>query len=174
MAHKNEEELNLKVEDSLNEEQQSGQEEQVPRDELSELRDSLLRSKADFDNYRKQTERRVDDMKKLAAKNVLLQLLSVVDNLELALKAHVVEANKHPLVEGVELIHAQLQNLLLNNGLVVMEAMGKQYDPYAHEALMKVPNAAKENTVIEIYQQGYILHGAVLRHAKVKISGGKK
>lgn len=172
MAKTKEEEQSQSMEGVQPASEQTPQEEQTPRDEVSELKDLLLRTQADFENYRKQTERRVDDMKKIAAKNILLQLLSVVDNLDLALRAHQSDETKHPLLEGVELIHAQLQNLLLNNGLVPIEALGKPYDPYAHEALMKVPNDAKENTVIEVYQQGYILNGLVLRHAKVKISSG--
>ncbi len=144
----------------------------TPKDEKEELRDLLLRTQADFENYRKQTERRVDDIRKMASKHVLVQLLSVVDHIELALKSAAAMDTKHSLFEGVELIYSELQMLLVNNGLVEIEAQGKKYDPYFHEALMKVDSSEPENTIVEIYQKGYLLHGHVIRHTKVKISNG--
>ena len=151
------------------------QEKNVPVDELCELKNLLLRTQADFENYRKQTERRVEDIRKMASKQVLVQLLSVVDHIELALKsASETTADQRALLEGVELIYAELQALLTQQGMHVVDSLGKMYDPYVHEALMKVDSKEKENTVVEVYQKGYTLHGVTVRHAKVKISSGKK
>ena len=70
------------------------------------------------------------------------------------------------------MIYSELQVLLVNNGMVEIEAVGKKYDPYFHEALMKVDSTEPENTIVEVYQKGYLLHRQVVRHAKVKISSG--
>ena len=163
-------------ESALNQEEcVENQEKNVPVDELCELKNLLLRTQADFENYRKQTERRVEDIRKMASKQVLVQLLSVVDHIELALKsASETTADQRALLEGVELIYAELQALLTQQGMHVVDSLGKMYDPYVHEALMKVDSKEKENTVVEVYQKGYTLHGVTVRHAKVKISSGKK
>ncbi|MFH1275962.1 MAG: nucleotide exchange factor GrpE [Candidatus Woesearchaeota archaeon] len=81
--------------------------------------------------------------------------------------------NQKDFCQGVELIYAQLKSLLENNNVKEIEAKGK-FDPYLHEALMKVPADLPEGEIIEEFQKGYMLHGQVIRHTKVKISAGKK
>lgn len=157
-------------------EQQSEQEKppqnaQPQPDPLQEMTDLLKRTQANFENYRKQTEKRFEEMQQFVGRGILLQLLPIADNFELALK------NTHSPEEfqkGMELIYAQLQGLLAENGVQSMVTDGQSYNPYLHEALLKVESDLPENRIMEEFQKGYLLGGKVLRHAKVKVSAGKK
>ncbi|MEK6905518.1 MAG: nucleotide exchange factor GrpE, partial [Nanoarchaeota archaeon] len=101
-----------------------------------------------------------------------LQVLPLLDNLELALKAVSKEQKNTEFVQGIELIHAQLLQLLQHNNVFPIETTGKDFDPYYHEALVKMPAEVPANKIIEEFQRGFTIHGRVLRHAKVKISAG--
>lgn len=146
-----------------------------PAKELSieELTDLLKRSQANFENYRKQTQTYIEDIKKMAAHDVLLQVLPILDNFELALKAVSPDQANTEFVQGVTLIHAQLLQLLQHNNVVPLETIGKDFDPYYHEAMMKVLSEVPANEIIEEFQKGFTMHGKVLRHAKVKVSSGQ-
>lgn len=142
-------------------------------DQTDELKELLQRVQADFENYRKQTEKRVIEMREMAAQDIILQLLPVIDNFELALKN--TKHQKHQdFIEGVKLIHTQITSLLKDNGVKEIETEGKLFDPYFHEALMKVESEKPENTILEEFQKGFILHDQIIRHAKVKVSGGMR
>jgi molecular chaperone GrpE len=142
-------------------------------EKLGEVTDLLQRTQASFENFRKQTESRVKEMAKMASKDVILQILPIVDNFELALKSCDVEKNQKDFCEGVELIHSQLKTMLENNDIKQIETIGKSFDPYFHEALMKVPSTKNEGVIIEEFAKGYTLNGHVIRHAKVKVSAGE-
>ncbi len=140
-------------------------------DSLQEMTELAKRTQANFENYRKQMEKRVEELRETAAKNTILQLLPIIDNLELALK------NVHEqtdFVKGVELIYSQLFGILEAQGLEVISTEKAAFDPYYHEALLKVESELPENTILEEFQKGYTLKGQVLRHARVKISAGRK
>ena len=142
---------------------------------VEELTDLLQRTHANFENYRKQMQLQIEDIKKMSARDIILQILPVLDNFELALKNmpdEVGNGKKKDFVQGMELIYAQLLELTQNNNVVAIETKDKDFDPYYHEALMKVPSEVPENKIMEEFQKGYMLHGKVLRHAKVKISAG--
>lgn len=145
---------------------------EVPEDPLQEMTALLKRTQANFENFRKQTEKRVEEIRLMATKQILLEFLPVVDNLALALQS----AQKDPshVVEGIELIQKQLMDILQQNNVERLVVVGEQFNPHQHEALMKVVDDAKENTIIEELQSGYLLNGKVIRPAKVKISAGKK
>lgn len=158
--------------------EQNNIETQAP-DPLLEMTDLLKRTQANFENYRKQVEKRVEDIKQGAARDVMLGLLPIVDHLELALKhqqelSGVKADDPQGFVHGIELIYAQLQGLLEQHGVKAMESVGKKFDPYLHEPLMKVPSELPEGIIIEEFQRGYMLQGQVIRHAKVKVSAGNK
>ncbi len=139
---------------------------------IEELTDLLKRTQANFENYRKQNQAYLEEIKKMAARDILLQVLPLLDNLELALKAVSKEQKNTEFVQGIELIHAQLMQLLQQNNVLPIETMGKDFDPYYHEALMKTPAEVSANKIIGEFQKGFTIHGRVLRHAKVKISAG--
>lgn len=136
---------------------------------IDELKDLLQRTQANFENYRKQTEKRVEEMQELAGKQLIVELLPIVDNFELALQH---AEGDRPFVKGIKLIYAQLLGFLENAGVQLIEAKQQRFDPKLHEALLKVESELPENTVLEELQKGYTLHGRVLRPARVKISAG--
>jgi len=150
------------------------EEKQEPKNELLEMRNLLQRKQAEFENYRKQVDKRFIEMKELANKNLIFKLLPVVDNFNLALKSADANSNPEDFIKGVELIYSQLFSFLENNNVQSMVTEKKKFDPYFHEALMKVDSDLPENMIIEELQKGFLLHDRVLRHAKVKISSGKK
>ena len=139
-------------------------------DPLQELTELLQRTQANFENYRKQTEKRIEDIKQMAAKDVIVQLLPLIDNFELALK----NAHVHPeeFVKGIELIYSQLSGVLQQVGVKPIMTEKTTFDPYLHEALLKVESSQPANTILEEFQRGFTLHGQVIRHARVKISSG--
>ncbi len=138
-----------------------------------ELTDLLKRTQANFDNYRKQMQAHVEEMKKMAAKDVILQLLPVIDHFELALRSVKKNLTVTPeFVQGMELIHSELGKVLQDNYVVQIDTQGKDFDPYYHEALMKVNSNLPKNRIMEEFQKGFVMQGKVIRHAKVKISAG--
>ena len=140
------------------------------QERVEELTELLQRTQASLENYRKQTEKRIGEIQELANKDLIIQLLTVLDNFELALSN---TGSSEEFVKGVELIYTQLLTVLENKGLKSIKTENIVFDPHAHEALMKVDSNESENTVLEELQKGYILKGKVIRHAKVKVSSGK-
>lgn len=144
---------------------------------VEELTELLKRTQANFENYRKQMQTYLEDMKKMSAKDLIMQLLPVIDNFELALKSATMKSadqaqGNQEFIHGMKLIHSQLLQLLQLNNVSAMETKDKSFDPYLHEALMKVASDMPENKIMEEFQKGFMMHGKVLRHAKVKISAG--
>src|SRR3989344_1868325 len=117
---------------------------------VEELTDLLQRTHANFQNYRKQMQLQIEDIKKMSARDIILQILPVLDNFELALKNmpdEVGNGKNKDFVQGMELIYAQLLELTQNNNVVAIETKDKDFDPYYHEALMKVPSEVPENKI---------------------------
>jgi len=139
--------------------------------EIEELTELLKRTQANFENYRKQVEKRIEEYQQFATKDLLLQLLPILDNFELALKTST--NNVEDLKKGVEMIYVQFFQLLESQGLQAIDCCDK-FDPYQHEALMKEPSDKPEGTILEELQKGFIMNEKVIRHAKVKISAGNK
>lgn len=141
------------------------------QDEIASLKDQLLRARAEFDNYRKRTAREVERIRKTAAESLIHELLSVVDNLELALKHG--DGNKDALAEGVGLVHKQILDVLERNGLEKIDALGKRFDPNVHEAVAQsASDEVEADHVIDEFQRGYRLGGQILRPSKVLVSRG--
>jgi molecular chaperone GrpE len=134
--------------------------------------DKMLRNQADLENTRKRLDREKQEFVKFANEGLILDLLNVLDDLERTVD--LAQAGKEDLstfVKGVEMILAHLYEMLKNHGVKPIEAEGKIFDPNFHEALMQVENKdLPEHTIIEILQKGYLIHGRVLRTAKVKVS----
>ena len=153
---------------------QTPTEQTEPKNELRELTELLQRTQANFENYRKQTEKRVEEFKLMAAKDVLKQLLPVVDNFQLALHNATSGAVSNEFTKGIELIYAQLVGLLEEQGVQPIITENQLFNAHLHEPLLKVESHLPENTILEEFQRGFLLHGMVLRPARVKISSGKK
>jgi len=140
------------------------------RRERDTLQDRLLRTAAEFDNYRKRIERERREWTEFAGADILTDMLPIVDDLERALQAPTtgdVEAYRR----GVELIHKQMTDLLRKRGVKTIEAVGTQFDPRVHEAVMQEVSADhKEGEVMAELRRGYTLGDRLLRPAVVKVA----
>ncbi|HDI72788.1 MAG: nucleotide exchange factor GrpE [Candidatus Altiarchaeales archaeon] len=139
--------------------------------EIEELRKHSLRQRADFENYRKQLDREREEFMKYANEKLITQLLEVIDNFERALPE--LEKNDPESARGIEMIYKQLMQILEKAGLRRIEAIGKKFDPYYHEAFLREKSDEPEGTILEELQKGYMLNLKVIRHSKVKVSKGK-
>ena len=140
--------------------------------EAAEAHDKYLRTSADFDNYRKRMQRDLADFRKYSNEQMARELLSVVDHLSLAIK-HAAEAGETSdgLRQGVELVYKQLRDVLEKFGITSFASQGEPFDPAKHEAIMQeATDAVPENMVVQVFQEGYLYHDKVLRHARVSVS----
>ncbi|MBI3988640.1 MAG: nucleotide exchange factor GrpE [candidate division NC10 bacterium] len=139
--------------------------------EFVSLNDRLLRLAAEFDNYKKRVAREREEFVKSANEGVILEFLPILDNLERALMASKMHGNAHGLVEGVEMIHRLFLSTLEKFGVKPIQALGKEFDPSFHQAVLQVEDPeGRENIVVEEVQRGYILENRVIRPAMVKVS----
>lgn len=139
------------------------------RAELEAANQRVLRAVADFENYKRRSERERSESIKFANKNIFQSILNVLDNFERALDS--APDQNDNFVIGVKMIRKQLLDVLLQNGVEEVEAIGKPFDPYMHEAFAKEEtDAHPDNTVVEVYQRGFKFHGTLLRPAKVKVA----
>ena len=140
--------------------------------EKAEMKDQFLRKAADFDNFRKRLLRDKEDAVSFANTSLLTDLIDVLDDFERAEEAAKKSKDFDTLANGVDLIEKRLATLLEKKwGLTKYVPLNEAFDPEKHEALMMTESPdVKEATVAEVFQNGYILHDRVIRHAKVKVS----
>lgn len=142
------------------------------RKERDELRDQLLRRRADFENYRKRVERDRQHAGQEALVGLLRDLIPTLDNLERALS---VAGDEASLRTGVELTLRELAALLLRHGLTVADPAGQAFDPERHQALLhEFVHGVDEGQVVEVFRKGYSLRDRLLRPALVKVAKGEK
>jgi molecular chaperone GrpE len=142
------------------------------KEENRVLYDRLLRLTAEFDNYKKRSDREMTEFRKFAAERLLRDLLPVADNLERALSTAEGNGSKG-LTEGVELTLRALHKVLERYGVSPVEAVGKPFDPSFHEAMMQQPSSDHpEGSVMGEVQKGYVLSGRLIRPALVIVSSG--
>lgn len=142
------------------------------RDEqIEELNDRVKRQMAEFDNFRKRTEKEKAQMFETGAKNIIEKILPVVDNFERGLAA-IPEADKgNAFAEGMEKIYKQMITVLEEAGVSAIEAVGQEFDPNLHNAVMHVDDEeVGENIVVEEFQKGYKYRDSVVRHSMVKVA----
>jgi len=165
-------------------EPQVGQEEKIAVDEVVSLREQLkqeqdkskdhlnklLYAQADFENYRKRLEQEVDSRIDAGKARLLRDMLTIVDELELALKAAKIAESGSAVSEGLEIVLKKFRDLLASEGLSKIEAIGKKFDPAVHEAVERVPSDDEEGTVLEEIRQGFTLKGRLVRPSIVKIA----
>ena len=138
--------------------------------ERDDLYDRLLRKTAEFDNYRKRIDRERREMVDLAAQDLLIELLPILDNFERALLVDV-PAGAEKYREGVELIYKQLQELLKKRRVTPIDAAGADFDPHVHQAVVQeVSPTHREGEVISELQRGYRLGDRLLRASMVKVA----
>ena len=138
--------------------------------DLEELRQSMLRSQADFANYRKRIEKeRFEDSKRATAR-VIEGLIPVIDGFEHALAAHR-EAEYENYRKGFELIYKQMLDNITKLGVERIDPLGKQFDPHLHQAMDRTETTEeKDGTILQVFQAGYVFHGRVLRPAIVRVA----
>ena len=138
--------------------------------DLQDLRQTLQRRQADFDNYRKRIDKeRADDWKRANAR-VVEALIPVIDGFEHALAAHR-ESEYENYRKGFELIYKQLMDNLTKLGVERIDPLGQPFDPHLHQAVDRTEIADKEDgTILEVFQPGYVFHGRVLRPAMVRVA----
>jgi molecular chaperone GrpE len=138
--------------------------------DLNELRQTLMRRQADFDNYRKRIEKeRAEDAKRHTAR-VVEGLIPIIDGFEHALAAHR-EAEYENYRKGFELIYKQLVDTVGRLGVERTDPLGKPFDPHLHQAMDRTETVDHEDgTILQVFQPGYIFHGRVLRPAMVRVA----
>jgi len=138
--------------------------------DLEELRQTLLRRQADFDNYRKRIERERGDDAKRTTGRLIEALLPVIDSFEQALAAHR-EPEYANYQKGFELIYKQLVDNVARLGAERVEPIGKPFDPHTHQAMDRTETSEyPDGTILQVFQPGYVFHGRVLRPAMVRVA----
>ena len=138
--------------------------------ERDALQDRLLRTAAEFDNYRKRVDRERRDLSEFAAADVLLEMLPILDNFERALEAPAPPEAEN-FRKGIELIHRQMLDLLRKRGVKPIEALGADFDPNFHQAVIHETSADhREGEVMQELQRGFMLGERLLRPAMVKVA----
>ena len=140
-------------------------------EKIEELTDRLARSMAEFDNFRKRTEKEKSQMYEVGAKDIIEKILPVIDNFERGLGAVKEEEKEDPFVQGMEKIYKQLITTLEGIEVKPIEAVGQPFDPNFHNAVMHVEDEnLGENIVAEEFQKGYMYRDSVVRHSMVKVA----
>ncbi len=143
-----------------------------PRDEkIEDLTDRLKRSMAEFDNFRKRTEKEKSAMYEIGARDIIEKILPVVDNFERGLAAVPEDAKDNPYADGMEKIYKQMVKTLEDLGVKPIEAVGKEFDPNFHNAVMHVEDEnLGENIIAVELQKGYMYRDSVVRHSMVQVA----
>ena len=138
---------------------------------IEELTDKYKRTFAEFDNFRKRTEKEKSAMYEIGAKDIIEKILPVVDNFERGLQTVSEEEKNNPFVEGMDKIYKQLVKTLDDAGVKPIEAVGKEFNPNLHNAVMHIEDENfGENIVAEEFQKGYMYRETVVRHSMVKVA----
>lgn len=139
--------------------------------EVLEHQQRTLRVQADFDNFRRRTQKEKEDLGKYASSKLITELLPVIDNFERALQASEENPEFESFSKGVNMIFRQLESVLATEGLTAMKSVGELFNPEYHQAIMQVESDEyEEGIVVEEVQKGYMLKDKVLRPAMVKVS----
>jgi molecular chaperone GrpE len=142
------------------------------QERLKENHERLLRTAAEFDNFRKRTQKEKEDARRYAVESLLKDFLPVADNLERALE-HAEEHDPKQVLDGVRLVQKMLEAALAKHGVVGFSARGQPFDPNLHEALMQQESDAPAGTVISEMARGYKLHDRLVRPAAVVVASPK-
>ena len=140
-------------------------------EKIDELTDRLTRQMAEFDNFRKRTEKEKSQMYEIGAKDIIEKILPIVDNFERGLASMPEDEKATPFAEGMEKIYKQLMTTLEGIGVKPIEAVGQEFNPDFHNAVMHVEDEELgENIIAEEFQKGYMYRDSVVRHSMVKVA----
>ncbi len=136
-----------------------------------EYLDHLQRLQAEFDNYKKRVDREKKELIEYANAELIPELIDIMENLERGVASAKESGDIDSIVKGMEMVSNQLMDILGSRGLKPIEAVGKKFDPHYHEAMMMTPtDEYPYNTVIEEFQQGYVMKDKVIRYSRVRVS----
>lgn len=171
-AVETEEETVEVTEESNAEEEENGIESKDKKDiQIEELNDKYKRTMAEFDNFRKRTEKEKSAMYEIGAKDIVEKILPIVDNFERGLGILTEEEKAEPFADGMDKVYKQLLKALEEAGVKPIEAVGAEFDPNLHNAVMHVDDEeAGDNVVVEEFQKGYMYRDYVVRHSMVKVA----
>lgn len=143
-----------------------------PRDaQIEELQDKLKRQMAEFDNFRKRTDKEKSAMYEIGARDIIEKILPVLDNFERGLAAVPEDVKDSSFADGVAMIYKQFVKTLEDAGVEAIEAVGQQFDPNLHNAVMHIDDEAYgENEISQELQKGYKYRGTVVRHSMVQVA----
>ena len=172
------------IEETENQEAESSEESEEPEadakidkkakkdkkdEKIEELSDKVKRQMAEFENFRKRSEKEKTQMYEIGAKSIIEKILPVVDNFERGLVG--MEESEDPFAQGMQMIYKQMMTSLAEAGVSPIEAVGKEFDPEFHNAVMHLEDEAfGENEVVEELQKGYMYRDSVVRHSMVKVA----
>ncbi|MEG1505254.1 MAG: nucleotide exchange factor GrpE [Lachnospiraceae bacterium] len=140
-------------------------------EKIEELTDKVTRQMAEFDNFRKRTDKEKSQMYEIGAKDVVEKILPVIDNFERGFDALTEEQKKEPFADGMDKVYKQLMTVLDSIGVKPIEAVGKEFNPDFHNAVMHVEDEeVGENIVTDELQKGYMYRESVVRHSMVKVA----
>ena len=140
-------------------------------EQIAELTDKLKRQLAEFENFRNRTDKEKSQMYAVGAKDVIEKILPVIDNFERGLKSIPEDQKGGPVASGMEMIYKQLITVLSDLGVTPIEAVGQEFDPNLHNAVMHAEDEGLgENIVAEEFQKGYMYRESVVRHSMVKVA----
>ena len=143
----------------------------ITDEQIAELTDKLKRQLAEFENFRNRTDKEKSQMYAVGAKDVIEKILPVIDNFERGLKSIPEDQKGGPVASGMEMIYKQLITVLSDLGVTPIEAVGQEFDPNLHNAVMHAEDEGLgENIVAEEFQKGYKYKDTVLRHSMVKVA----
>jgi molecular chaperone GrpE len=153
---------------TLSEEEQKIQE---LNKQLEDVTDRLYRTQADFDNFRRRSREEREAAAKYKSQSLVEELLPILDNFERALQVEAENEQGKSLLQGMEMVYRQLVTALTNEGVEEINAIGAEFDPHLHQAVMQVESEEyKPNEVVEVLQKGYLLKDRIIRPALVKVN----
>jgi molecular chaperone GrpE len=140
-------------------------------EKIDELTDRLQRSMAEFDNYRKRTEKEKASMYMIGAKEVVEKILPVIDNFERAIASFTDADKETEFFKGVEMIYNQTKDAFIKLGVEEIKSLGEEFNPELHNAIMHIEDeTVADNTIVEEFQKGYTYGGKVIRYSMVKVA----
>ena len=163
------------VEETADSEEGSRETEEPKKDkkdeQIADLTDKLTRQMAEFDNFRKRTEKEKSAMYEIGAKDVIEKILPVVDNFERGFQGVSEEEKDHAFIQGMDKVYKQMMTVLEGLGVKPIEAVGQEFNPDFHNAVMHVEDEdAGENVVVEEFLKGYTYRDSVVRYSMVKVA----
>lgn len=141
--------------------------------ERDEWKNRTLRTAAEFENFRRRSEKEKSDWIRNANQRLVLEICDVMDNFERALESKPESEEYAAFVRGVEMIRDQVQGILQREGVKKIEALGKDFDPMFHEALAQVPSELEVHRIVSVIQNGYMMNDKIIRPARVAVSNGE-